>query len=83
MRFCNKVPAFNPISPENLDFFSGQLYQHEERYWRLMGYFPGCGRQILGDYCVYCRSFLPLAIERPKKRTKARASARAPVMAGE
>ena len=57
MKWCLKVPMFNPVDPDK----GGQLYKDErDNYWQLMGYAPGCGREVKEGYCHSCRSFLPL-----------------------
>jgi len=69
MRWCLKVPVFNPAKPDG----GGQLHQSADgSYWMFQGYTLGCGRNIKGDYCVVCRSFLPLPVDHEIRQSRAR-----------
>jgi hypothetical protein len=61
---------FNPVADPT--FFEGQLYKHLDTHWRMMGYAPGCGRHIEADYCMACRNFMPYAVDRIERKSRAR-----------
>ena len=69
MRWCLKVPVFNPVDPSN---FRGQLYQADFGYWQMMGYATGCGREVKGGFCTVCRTFLPGAVDHAERKSRAR-----------
>jgi hypothetical protein len=71
MRFCAKVPMFNPVKKEDVYALKVQAYVDKfDMTWRLEGYTSGCGRLVTGDFCTSCRSFLPIPSEKPQRRGK-------------
>jgi hypothetical protein len=75
MKWCLKVPVFNPVP--DVTMYSGQLFKDiNDLHWKMMGYAPGCGREVKGNYCTSCRAFLPLPVDHPARRSRAK-SARA------
>lgn len=69
MKWCLKVPMFNPVDPSMV---KGDLYKNGDVYWQMMGYAPGCGREVKGDFCTSCRSFLPQRVDHVDRKSRAR-----------
>lgn len=71
MRFCEKVPHFSPVKKEDVYSVKKQLYADKfDTAWVLEGYATGCGRVVTGDYCTSCRSFMPMPVDKPRRRGK-------------
>lgn len=66
MKFCERVPVFSPVKPENSTLAKGQLYEDDSgNIWMYEGNVQGCGRLVNGTFCSVCRSFLPKKVDRP------------------
>ena len=76
VKFCERVPCFSFVKPENVFGAKGQLYSDKlGGVWILEGYASGCGRVVRGDFCSVCRHFMPTPADRPQRRGKVSARA--------
>ena len=75
MRWCLKVPVYVPEK-------SGQFADAKGERYNFLGYAPGCGKEVRGEFCTYCRAFLPKASDAPVRKSRV-SSARARDVTGE
>jgi hypothetical protein len=76
MKWCKKVPIFNIVKDENIHSVREQLYKQvnskgKEEWFVFVGWVEGCGRYIPGEFCMYCRSFLPKPSEKSERKSSA------------
>lgn len=66
MRFCERVPVLVPVNGRA----DGKLYEHGGVVYRIVGYAPGCGRPLSGEWCDSCRKFIPRPYEKTARRAE-------------